>query len=253
VFSQRHEDGWHPIAFFSRKFSNSKWNYPIYDKEMLAIVKSFEHWRHYLDGAKGTEVYSDHQNLKDFMSQTKLDSRQTRWLIKLLPYDFHLFYRKGTLNPADGPSRRPDYLANTEEVNSTPASHLLPVLRDRLDQNESIEKTIKSADEFNDRTRAARFPIVPRAVNAIDTAIILDASKSTVVVTDIAAARVEEMKRIKVHNEDSLTPNVGQSFDTLILPSDEVARRDLETLRAQVLTKTSAREVLTGQTGRGPN
>ena len=76
------------------------------------------------------------------------------------------------MNPADGPSRRPDYLANAEEVNSTPASRLLPVLRDRLDQNESIEKTIKSADEFNDRTRAARFPIVPRAVNAIDTAII---------------------------------------------------------------------------------
>ena len=68
----------------------------------------------------------------------------------------------------------------------------------------------------------------------------------TVVVIDIAVARVKELKRIKVHNEDSLTPNVGQSFDTLVLPSDEVARRDLETLRAQVLTKTSAREVLTG-------
>jgi hypothetical protein len=68
----------------------------------------------------------------------------------------------------------------------------------------------------------------------IDTAIISDASKSTVVVTDIAVARVEKMKRIKVHNEDSLTPNVGQSFDTLVLPSDEVARRDLEPLRAQV-------------------
>jgi hypothetical protein len=61
------------------------------------------------------------------------------------------------------------------------------------------------------------------------------------------------MKRIEVHNEDSLTPNVGQSFDTLVLPSDEVARRDLETLGAQVLTKTSAQEVLTGQAGRGPN
>jgi hypothetical protein len=49
---------------------------------------SFEHWCHYLDGALGTEVFSDHQNLKSFMSQTQLNGRQTCWLIKLLPYDF---------------------------------------------------------------------------------------------------------------------------------------------------------------------
>ena len=234
VLSQRHEDGWHPIAFFSRKFSNSEWNYPIYDKEMLAIVKSFEHWRHYLDGAKGTEVYSDHQNLKDFMSQTKLNGRQTRWLIKLLPYDFRLFYRKGTLNPADGPSRRPDYLANNEEIDSTPASRLLPVLRDRLDQKEetktrleSIQK-VESADKFNDRAQ----------VSATTT----DASTFPVTVTDID---VNEIKRFNVHNK-SMTPNVGQSLDASVLPSDEIAKRNLETLHAQVLTKASAQEVLTG-------
>jgi hypothetical protein len=33
------------------------------------------------------------------------------------------------LNPADGPSRRPDYLADAEEVNDqTPVSQLLPTL-----------------------------------------------------------------------------------------------------------------------------
>jgi hypothetical protein len=47
----------------------------------------------------------------------------------LLPYDFRIFYRKGALNPADGPSRRPDYLADAEEVdNQTPVSQLLPTL-----------------------------------------------------------------------------------------------------------------------------
>jgi len=37
---------------------------------MMAIVMSFEHWRHYLDGASDVEVFSNHQNLKSFMSQT---------------------------------------------------------------------------------------------------------------------------------------------------------------------------------------
>jgi hypothetical protein len=48
------------------------------------------------------------------MSQARLNGRQTRWLIDLLPYDFHLFYRKGTLNPADGPYKYPDYFDTGE-------------------------------------------------------------------------------------------------------------------------------------------
>src|ERR1700723_3155844 len=60
--------------------------------------------RCYLNGATNIAVYTDHQNLKDFMSQTRSNGRH-----KFLPYDFHIFYRKGALNPADGPSRRPDY------------------------------------------------------------------------------------------------------------------------------------------------
>jgi hypothetical protein len=89
---------------------------------MMAIIMSFEHWHHYLDGASDVEVFSNYQNLKSFMSQTQLNGRQTCWLIKLLPYDFQIFYQKGILNPADGPLRRPDYLADAEEVNQMPVS-----------------------------------------------------------------------------------------------------------------------------------
>jgi hypothetical protein len=85
----------------------------------MAIVMSFEHWHHYLDSALDVEVFSNHQNLKSFMSQTWLNGRQTCWLIKLLPYNFQIFYRKGTLNPADSLLRRPDYLADAEEVDLT--------------------------------------------------------------------------------------------------------------------------------------
>jgi hypothetical protein len=88
----------------------------------MAIVMSFKHWHHYLDSASDIEVFSNHQNLKSFMSQTWLNGRQTHWLIKLLPYDFQIFYQKGILNPADGLLRRPDYLADVEEANQTPVS-----------------------------------------------------------------------------------------------------------------------------------
>ena len=55
------------------------------------------------------EVISDHNNLKYFVNQPALNSRQARWATELAPYDFNIVYRAGKLNPADGPSRRPDY------------------------------------------------------------------------------------------------------------------------------------------------
>ena len=57
------------------------------------------------------EVWSDHQNLQGFMKQPRINGRQARWLIFLTPYDFIIRHRPGLLNPADGPSRQPDYMA----------------------------------------------------------------------------------------------------------------------------------------------
>ena len=141
ILSQSFEDGWHPIAYYSRKFTGAELRYPVYDKELMAIVMSFRHWRHYLEGAQDVEVFSDHQNLKKFMDQTSLNGRQARWLLQLVPYDFQIFYRKGSLNPADAPSRRPDYCAGRQE-DDTPVSQLLPSLRSKV--AESCVDTVRS-------------------------------------------------------------------------------------------------------------
>ena len=130
ILSLKWEDGWHPIAYCSKKFSGAEVHYPIYDKELLAIVWSFRQWRHYFEGAPGIEVWSDHENLKKFMSQTSLNGRQARWLIQLAPYDFTIHYRKGHLNPADGPSRRPDYM--DEKGPDTAVARLMPTLENKL-------------------------------------------------------------------------------------------------------------------------
>ena len=131
ILSLKWEDGWYPIAYCSRKFAGPEVHYPIYDKELYAIVYAFKEWRHYLEGAPaGIEVWSDHENLKRFTAQTTLNGRQARWLIQLAPYDFSIHYRKGTLNPADGPSRRPDYTdANDDE---SPVARLMPTLSNKL-------------------------------------------------------------------------------------------------------------------------
>ena len=47
VLSQKQDDGkWHPIAFLSQSMTEAERNYEIYDKELLAIVRALETWRH---------------------------------------------------------------------------------------------------------------------------------------------------------------------------------------------------------------
>ena len=63
----------------SRKFDPTECNYEIYDKELLAIVRSFESWRAELQGAAILiTVLTDHRNLEYFMTTKQLTRRQVR-------------------------------------------------------------------------------------------------------------------------------------------------------------------------------
>ncbi len=53
ILSQFGIDGLlHPVAFYSRKLTNAETNYQIYDKELLAIITTFEQWRPYFAKAQ---------------------------------------------------------------------------------------------------------------------------------------------------------------------------------------------------------
>ena len=71
VLSQMHDGVLKPVAYFSKKMTPAECNYMIYDKELLAIVKSFEVWRPEVASAapdKPVKVYTDHKNLEHFMT-----------------------------------------------------------------------------------------------------------------------------------------------------------------------------------------
>ncbi|KAL1952652.1 hypothetical protein VTO42DRAFT_4569 [Malbranchea cinnamomea] len=125
VLSQLWDNGdgngkqWHPISFWSFKFEPAECNYGTPDQEMLAIVKAFTHWRHYLEGSRyPVEVLTDHANLRNFMKlSTKIAQRRhVLWIEFLKGFDFEILYRTGKSNPADRPSRRPDYQSCEEDI-----------------------------------------------------------------------------------------------------------------------------------------
>lgn len=49
-------------------------NYPVHEREMLAIVLAVLRWRHYLDGKK-TLVLTDHAPLVHLFTQPNLSKR----------------------------------------------------------------------------------------------------------------------------------------------------------------------------------
>jgi hypothetical protein len=68
---------WHPIAFYSKSLNTVEHNYNIHDKEMLAVMRALEEWRHFLKGAKEkVKIWMDHKNLEYFITVKKLNSRQ---------------------------------------------------------------------------------------------------------------------------------------------------------------------------------
>ena len=68
---------WHSMAFWSWKMINVKICYEIYDDELLAIIMSFKHWCHYLDGSQHSiKVLMDYNNLWYFMGKVRLNDHQ---------------------------------------------------------------------------------------------------------------------------------------------------------------------------------
>jgi len=62
------EKKWHLVAFYSKSLSLVERNYEIHDKEILAIIRVLEEWRHFLGGAQHpVEIWTDHKNLEYFI------------------------------------------------------------------------------------------------------------------------------------------------------------------------------------------
>ena len=108
---QTGEDGrLHPVAYSSKKLDAAERNYPIHEKELLAIKEALRVWRHYLENGKQIVILTDHESLK-YMKTIKRPSRRlVRWIEEFQSWDLDIRFRKGSeVTVPDALSRRPDY------------------------------------------------------------------------------------------------------------------------------------------------
>ena len=112
VLSQKQADGYlHPVAFMSQSFTDPQRNYDTHDKELLAIIEAFKHWRLFLEGTEEPiTVYTDHRNLEYWKTARKFGRRHSRWHQFVASFNFHIVYRAGKMsNKPDALSRRSDH------------------------------------------------------------------------------------------------------------------------------------------------
>jgi hypothetical protein len=96
-----------PVAFDSMQLKGAEKNYPVHEKELLAIVRALKKWRSDLLGTQ-IYVYTDHRTLENFDTQKDLSRRQLRWQEFLSQYDMSITYIRGVDNTvADALSRLP--------------------------------------------------------------------------------------------------------------------------------------------------
>ena len=63
----------HPVGFHSQKFTSTEQNYPIYDREFLAIMHGLRNWDYLLKGTeKPVLVFTDHANLCYYRDPRKI-------------------------------------------------------------------------------------------------------------------------------------------------------------------------------------
>ena len=168
--NQEKEDKQHLVTYFSKKFSSTKQNYDIHDKELLAIIISLKIWKIYVEKAFELTIYTNHKNLLQFTIIKQLNRRQVRWSKLLEQYKFKIQYTSKKKNErANALNRRIDHMnskkifnhnilkvnndeilfANRHEINMT-----LKIMRDDQEQFSIVHEKLQiSKDKIDEYIR----------------------------------------------------------------------------------------------------
>ena len=107
VLQQVVHDQWQPISYFSSKLSPTERRYSTFDRELLAIYRAIQHFRHFVEG-RNFFILTDHKPLT-FSMHTRSDKytpRQVRHLDYISQFTTDIRHVQGRYNTvADALSR----------------------------------------------------------------------------------------------------------------------------------------------------
>ncbi|QRW27793.1 Retrotransposable element Tf2 protein [Rhizoctonia solani] len=147
ILSQQQEDGQlHPLGFLSESFKGAEQNYNMHDKELLAIIRSFEYWQIFLEGtAHPMTVFTDHWNLEYWKESRTFNCHHAQWHLLLAGYNFQIVYRPGKQSSKpDALSCQPDHANVPPPIKPfLPEKELQRRIETGLDQDKSLEEILQ--------------------------------------------------------------------------------------------------------------
>ncbi|KAG2765815.1 hypothetical protein Pcac1_g22762 [Phytophthora cactorum] len=161
-----HEGRDRVVYYQSRQLKPAERNYPVHDKELIAMKYALAKFRVYLLGSGPFVVYTDHASLRTAVKSPHISQRMARWLSFFAEYDFRVEYKPGRLNVvADALSRRPDYAVKTADANrigvervSAPSSSLIDDVKAAYASDADAKQLLSYASAPSDEARRKLAP-----------------------------------------------------------------------------------------------
>ncbi|KAF1313843.1 reverse transcriptase, partial [Globisporangium splendens] len=96
----QHDDEGHErvVSYQSRQLRPAERNYPVHDKELLAMKYSLVKFRVYLLGEERFAIYTDHASLRTAVKTPHLSQRMARWFSFFAEYNFVVHYKPDKTN-----------------------------------------------------------------------------------------------------------------------------------------------------------
>ncbi|KAE9160553.1 hypothetical protein PF005_g31595 [Phytophthora fragariae] len=156
-----HEGRDRVVYYQSRQLKPAERNYPVHDKELLAMKYALAKFRVYLLGSRPFVVYTDHASLRTAIKSPHISQTMARCLSFFAEYNFQVEYKPGRLNVvADALSRRPDYAVHKADANaigvvrtSTPSSSLLDDVRSAYTKDADVKQLLDYFAAPSDKSR----------------------------------------------------------------------------------------------------
>jgi hypothetical protein len=97
VLGQRKEGRVHAVYYASKTLNEAQLNYATMEKELLAVVFTFEKFRYYIVNSK-VIVYTDHAAIKYLLAKKDAKPRLIRWILLLQEFNVEIYDKKGVEN-----------------------------------------------------------------------------------------------------------------------------------------------------------